>query len=184
MSQFYQGVTAGALPPVVATSYVTQDGTAVPSGNVLIVNGVDSTEDNSNGIITKGGVVGTGTSNELDVVLTNRFSGSVTTTDETPTVICTCPSALSSAVYSYLVTTAVINLTDNTGASQTATVAFRKTGAATAVVLNTTDFLTLEDSSFVGSIDYSQTNVLTITVTGVAGKTMHWTTVGTYIVAS
>lgn len=37
MSQFYVGVASNALPPDVATSYVTDQGTAVPDGNILNV---------------------------------------------------------------------------------------------------------------------------------------------------
>ena len=93
MSQIYK--SAAGSTPSIPTSFETQDGTAVPALNVLIVNGFDSTENNVNGIITKGGVVGTGTANEVDVVITNRVTGSVTTVGAvtspiitfTPTVI-------------------------------------------------------------------------------------------------
>lgn len=73
------------------TSFETQNGTAVPLANVLIINAIDSSENNDNGIIAKGGVVGTGTQNKVDIVLTNRVTGSVTTVDATPTVLLTFP---------------------------------------------------------------------------------------------
>ncbi len=38
MSQFYQGVTAGALPPTVPTSFLLDDGnSAIPLGNIIAV---------------------------------------------------------------------------------------------------------------------------------------------------
>ena len=47
MSQFFQGVTSGSLPPSVPTSFVTDSGIAIPVGNILNVLGGD-------GITTQG----------------------------------------------------------------------------------------------------------------------------------
>lgn len=88
MSNTQLATTTGSMPSV-PTSFLTQDGTAIPALNVLLVNGFDSSENNDNSIITKGGVVGTGTSNEVDVIITNRQTGTITTADATLTTILT-----------------------------------------------------------------------------------------------
>lgn len=181
MSQFYQGVTSGALPPSVPTSFVTQDGTAVPAANVLIVNGFDSTEDNDNGIITKGGVVGTGTANELDIVVTNRVTGSVTTSDATPITIASfvLPAI---GVYAFDFNVASFNITDVLGAAYSLFVGIRSDGV-TATKLNLEDKIVNEeigDTACNVSASVSGNSIL-IQATGIAAKTINWKAVGTYV---
>lgn len=130
MSQIYKALTSGPVPPVVPTSFETDNGTAVPLANLLIINGVDSIEDNDNGITVKGGVVGTGTSNKVEVVLTNRIQGSVTTTDATPTTIITFP-ATTAGTYIFEVKSAAFNLTDSRSAGYSIFATVRSDGVNT-----------------------------------------------------
>lgn len=173
--------SAGPVPPFVPTSFVTQNGTAVPAANVLIVDGFDSTENNDNGIITKGGVAGTGTANELDVVITNRVQGAVTTADATPTTIVsfTLPAA---GVYAFDYNVASFNTTDTLGAAYSVFVGIRGNGV-TATKVNLEDKIVNEEAGDTNcnvSVTTSGNAVL-IQGTGIAGKTVKWNAVGTYV---
>lgn len=107
MSQIYKSGASGPVPPIVATSYTTDirnnDGTltpghAIPSGNVLIVKGRESSQNNINGIRTDADTEG---SNNLFIELTNRATGTGTTTGATDADIITFDLGATPGVYTF-----------------------------------------------------------------------------------
>ena len=185
MSQIYKNSTGGSIPPTVATSYVTQDGTAVPAANVLLVDGFDSTENNDNGIITKGGVVGTGTSNEVDVVVTNRIRGTVTTTNATLTTLSSFACGATPGVYNFDIQIAAFDVTDTAGCGYFISGSVRTDGA-TATLVGTPDKITNEEAATVAcdaNLIVSGNNAI-VQVTGIAAKTIHWKSLSQYIFVS
>ena len=90
-------VSNNPLPPTIPTSFTTDiNSPAVPSGNILQIKGATSTDNNPNGIET---VANPSLSNLLQVVLTNRAVGSITTTNATPTNLITLPLGATPGVY-------------------------------------------------------------------------------------
>jgi len=49
MSQFFQGVTVGSLPPSVATQFTTDDGIAIPVANNINILGVEGATTSASG---------------------------------------------------------------------------------------------------------------------------------------
>lgn len=181
MSQITKVLTSGGpIPPIIATSYVTQDGTAVPAANILIVNGFDSSEDNSNGIITKGGVVGTGTANEVDVVLTNRGVVTGTTTGAaTTTVSLFTPTNGTAITYKVYITGRETTSGDCAGGSIEGLA--RKNGGAVTVV-GDSDTLDEEDVSLIG-VDWNVVASgadLAVQFIGIAATVINWKCTFTY----
>lgn len=171
---------SGPVPPSVATSYVTQNGTAVPSANVLIVNANSSTENNNNGLISKGGVVGTGTSNELDIVFTNRLRGTVTTVGAVTSAIITfTPTVI--GTYSIEVRIAAYNTTSLLGAGYSVFGSARFDGV-NSNLCGIADLIVNEEgamSSSSVSMTVSGANIL-INGIGYALQTINWSAVGLY----
>lgn len=172
--------SSGPVPPSVPTSIETQNGTAVPSANILIVNGFDSSEDNVNGIITKGGVVGTGTSNEVDIVITNRIQGSVSTSGAaTGTIITFTPSVV--GTYSLEFRISVFNETSVLGAGYSMFGAIRYDGV-NSNICDVFDEIVNEEGTMTNvdiSVSVAGANVL-LQGTGYLGQEINWGAVGLY----
>jgi hypothetical protein len=186
MSQFFIATTSGNLPPDVPLQFTTDNGTAVPSGNILDVRGIDVTDNNENGIQVEGGAVQTGASNRLQVQLTNRITGTAQTTDgATPVTLST--FSLGATPGTYLFTTKIIayNTTDGLGAGYSVASTVRTNGiTATSIGANTAFSDEEGVMSGVAVIQGVSGNSDVITVTGITGKTINWRVLTDYIFVS
>lgn len=185
MSQFFISSSAAPPPPDVPTDFVTQDGTAVPAANILLVNAYDSRENNDSGITAKGGVAagdppGTGAANELDLYITNRVQGTVTTVGLTTSPIITfTPTVI--GTYSFEVRIAAYNTTSTLGAAYSVFGSARFNGV-TSTLIDIVDKITNEEGTMTSAnatFTVSGANVL-VNGVGYAAQTINWSAVGLY----
>lgn len=181
MSQFYidQSVAPPPIPPTVPTSFVTDSGTAVPAANVLNDLGATSTVNNANGIQT------TGSGNTVTTRLTNRFSGSATTVGATTADVITFALGATPASFFFNFTTAVFNASTPAAAGYD-TYTTLITDGVTATVIGDTDAIVHESAALIATnaeLVASGNNAI-FRATGVAGLTIDWVVVGTYVEAT
>lgn len=185
MSQIIKNLASGPVPPSVATSYVTDNGTAIPLSNVLIVHATDSSINVDAGIIANGGSPATANSNEVDIVITNRIRGSVNTAGSIPTIVNLFPLGSTPGVYNFDVQICGFDSTDQLGAGYFISGAIRATGAA-GVLIGTPDKIINEEPGTV-NCDASLivfNNNAAIQVTGLTGKSIDWKYLANYIFVS
>ena len=186
MSQIYRSTSAGPSPPDVATSYTTDNGTAVPSANVLQVNAIDVTDNNVNGIQTTGGLAEAGASNRVQVELTNRLQGTATSTNASNADIITFAlDAANPMVYRFNFDVSGRSTAGNfTGEGVGYRVlATARTDGAAATIIETPFIDADEDTNLMGaSIDFiaSGNNVI-LRAVGIAAETISYGAVGYYL---
>ena len=173
MSQIIKNLASGPVPPAVPTSFVTNvNSPSVPIANVENIFGGSISTNNINGIQTDG----SSGSNTLTIQLTNRITGSATTTDGTTVVnLYSLPLGATPGTYLFFTRVVAYNITDAIGAVYTSYRGVRTTGAA-AVLINASESLVGEEGSFTESevVNGISGNNSVITVQGIAGKTIDW----------
>jgi len=178
MSQFYQGVATGSLPPSVPTSFITDVGTAVPAGNVL---NVVTPGGGTQGIQTSAH----GGSNTILITVSGQSIGSVSTVGAVTATVLTVPMANNSALtLDVLISGFEPTLPGGIGSSLIAS--FIRTGGGVPTIVAQPDDqqnISASLSAVSYQITGSGANVI-VTVTGQAGVTIDWTATARTLSAS
>lgn len=177
MSQFYIGISSGNLPPQIPTSFVLDDGTSIPALNIENINGVDSIENNANGILTR---ASPNLSNNAQIVITNRLQGTVTTVGLVTTPFITF-SPTTIGTYAIECRVAAYNTTASIGAGYSLFGTARFDGV-NMNLCGTPDRIVNEEgamSSANATMTVSGSNIL-INGVGYAANTINWSGVGLF----
>lgn len=171
-----------------ANTFATQNGTATPLSNVIIINAVDLTDlqllsltstPSPSNISAYGGAAATGASNKVDIVLPNHFHGTVTTTDAAFHVLASCPM-VANACYDFTVNFAAVDQTNNTGMGADYHLGI-KTTTGGPFLLPDDVFNIRQDATFPGTITFfiSLTQII-FSVSGQGTDTIKWICGGTF----
>jgi len=177
MSQFYQGTTAGSLPPAVPLQFTTDDmGVAIPVANNLNIEGGSTSENDEDGITTEG------SGDTVTILLTNRIFGGTTTIEGATNTAVSFTLPAVANVYTFEIKVAGYEPTTPAGIGFSLFAAVISDGA-TATKIGVTDkiknaqaALAVADADIVTS-----GNNVEVEVTGVALLNITWTVVGYYV---
>lgn len=173
MSQIYKTVSSA---PSVPTSFITNSGTATPAANIINILGDSTSVTNDDGITT------TGSGSTVTIFLTNRVQGRIITTDATDQTLISFALSASAASYTFDIQIAAYDVTDDlaSGYSIFGTI---KSLSSVASIIGTPDKIVNEE----GAMSACQANLVVsgnnaiIRVNGLAGKTINWNAVLTYV---
>ncbi len=135
MSQIIKNLASGPVPPAVPTSFVTDNGTAIPAANVLNVNGAD-------GIVTSANPNG---SNNLVISFQNSSVDQATTIGATTADITTVPLTVA-GTYTFESRVAAWTATGPNGAGFSINGVVRSDGV-TATLIGDSDGFTHQDTA-------------------------------------
>lgn len=176
--------STGPVPPSVATQYNTDvNSPSIPALNIENVLGGSSTTNNLKGVQTDGSSGG----NTITIQLTNRFYDTTTTSDGAgqTQIFSVFPLGATPGTYIFDSKILAFNVTDSLSATYEVSVTRRTTGAAV-VGLGPDTFTAKEEGAMIGVV-VTVTDVgnnLEISVTGLAGKVIHWLAMTTYLFVS
>lgn len=182
MSQFFQGSTAGSLPPTVPTQFTADDGSiGIPSGNNLNLLSQDTIDNNDNGIRTKADPNG---GDDYYVELTNRIVVTATTVGATTqTQVVLTPANATGFSYSGLFTGIETTSGDSCGGLLVGL--GKKSGGLVSVIGDTDAFEDAEASLNASDWDLTDSGSdLIASFTGVDGATINWKCTFTYQIVS
>lgn len=176
MSQIFKPLTSsGPIPPIIPTSFPTDDGTAIPALNVLNVNGLDSIENNNNGILTR---ADPDLSNNLQIILSNRVLITTTTSDgagQTQFVNVLTPPVSTGITFKMRVNGYDAINNETSGGELVG--AARTSAGGTLVVIGTNDTFLQEDVAL-NTTDWdivdTASPILQARFVGLAGRTITW----------
>lgn len=156
--------SSGPVPPSVPTSFVTDNGTAIPAANILNVNG-------SNGVVTSANPNG---SNNLVISLQNSTTGQATTVGAT-TADLTTVDLVTPGTYTFEARIAGYSIAGGNGVGMSRIATFLSDGVTATIIDDSDGFnhtsvsLIDTDANFVAS----GRNVI-LRVLGEAGFTINW----------
>ncbi len=175
-----------ASNPNVATSFETDSGTAVPVGNVLIINTRDIQDNNDNGIQSTGGLADAGATNRVRIELTNRVQGGLSTigagtSDLTLISFDAAPFSGTAGVYVFDFRAAGFETTGPSGGIYHLSGGIRTDGT-TPTVIGDFDKIIHEDAALAAAdVDIvASANDIVARFTGIAGLTIRWDIAGLY----
>lgn len=168
------GVLVPGGTPSIATNYVTDNGTAIPAGNTLNILGEQASVSVDAGIET---VALPDLGDTVVIYLTNRVTGTTSTNNATPKELLDITLFGGAGSWVFYGNVVAYNTTSQLSYSTDIAIGVRTTGAITSLTGTQTSNTFAEGAMAACVVAVTVTgadNVVSITVTGLAGEDINW----------